>query len=373
MRIALVNLTGGSFSGGYIKYLQELIPALRRQAEVKELFIFLPPAFNSLLEKELAPEAVFPCRDTVGGHRELQTKIGQLSPDVVFFPTYRWLNFAPIPSVTMIRNMEPLLQPWEDNSLVDAAKNVLRAYAARRSCRQASRVIAVSHFVKDFLAKSWRIPADKIGVVSHGVTAPGAVDNLPIPQGLNPAWAGDFWFTAGSIRPYRGLEDIVGALGRLAAQGQRFPLVIAGAASRLTRSYQRKIEIMAAQLGVAEQVYWAGHLAEAEMSWCFYNSKIFLMTSRIEACPNIALEAMSHGCLCLAADNPPLPEFFGEAAIYYEARQADSLVAAVTKAVSLTPEENERRRARARGQARKFTWEKTAKLTIKEWQLAVGH
>jgi len=130
---------------------------------------------------------------------------------------------------------------------------------------------------------------------------------------------------------------------------------------------------MAAQLGVAEQVYWAGHLAEAEMSWCFYNSKIFLMTSRIEACPNIALEAMSHGCLCLAADNPPLPEFFGEAAIYYEARQADSLVAAVTKAVSLTPEENERRRARARGQARKFTWEKTAKLTIKEWQLAVGH
>ncbi len=96
------------------------------------------------------------------------------------------------------------------------------------------------------------------------------------------------------------------------------------------------------------------------------------MTSRIEACPNIALEAMSHGCLCLSADNPPLPEFFREAAFYYQAQQADSLVAAIIAAINLTPEENEKLRARARARAQEFTWENTAEQTIRELKLAIN-
>lgn len=371
MRIALVNLTGGGFSGGYIKYLCELVPVMRRHPGVKELVVFLPPAFISLLEGELPGEAAIPCRDTAGGRLELKKKIRQLSPDVVFSPTYRWLDLDHIPTVSMIRNMEPLLMPWGDNRLVDAAKNLLRAYSARSACRKASRVIAVSHFVKDFLTKSWQIPAEKIGVVSHGVHDPLGGENLSRPAGLNPEWAGNFLFTAGSIRPYRGLEDIIGALGWLAARGWRPPLVIAGAASRSTLSYQRKIEVLAVKQGVAEQIFWAGHLPAAEMSWCFYHSKIFLMTSRIEACPNIALEAMSHGCLCLSADNPPLPEFFGEAAIFYRARQGESLGTAMAEAIHLIPGESDKRRALARGRAQEFTWKKTAERTIRELELAI--
>lgn len=372
MKIALVNLTGGGLSGGYIKYLRQLVPVMRRHPGIKELFVFLPPAFRSLLEKELPSELCIPCQDTGSGRAELREKILQLLPDVVFFPTFRWLDCDRIPTVSMIRNMEPLLMPFGDNRLVDAAKNLVRAYSARRACRKAGRVIAVSHFVKDFLTKSWQIPADKIGVVSHGVKEPLAAENLAKPGGVNPEWVGNFLFTAGSIRPYRGLEDIIIGLSLLAAQGLRAPLVIAGAASRLTRSYQRKIEALAVQKGVARQIFWAGHLSEAEMSWCFYHSKIFLMTSRIEACPNIALEAMSHGCLCLSADNPPLPEFFQGAAIYYRAGQADSLETAIAAALGLTAAEEAELRTRARRQGQKFSWEETAERTFRELELAAG-
>ena len=372
MRIALVNLTGGGLSGGYIKYLRQLVPVMRRHPGIKELFVFLPTAFRSLLEKELPPEACLPCQDTGRGRAELRQKILQLLPDVVFFPTFRWLDCGRIPTVAMIRNMESLLLPFGDNRLVDAAKNLLRAYSARRACRKAGRVIAVSHFVKDFLTNSWQIPADKIGVVSHGVQAPPPIENLSRPPALHPEWAGNFWFTAGSIRPYRGLEDIIEALGRLQARGQRVPLVIAGAASRLTHSYQKKIEALAVQQGVARQIFWAGHLSEAEMSWCYYHSKIFLMTSRIEACPNVALEALSHGCLCLAADNPPLPEFFQGAAIYYRAGQADSLEKASAAALGLTAAEEAELRTRARRQGQKFSWEETAERTFRELELAAG-
>lgn len=372
MRIAIVNLTGGGLSGGYLKYLSELMPVMHRHPGVKELVVFLPPAFMPLLEKELPPEVLIPCQDNSSGRAALRGKIFQLSPDVVFFPTYRWLDIGRIPTVSMIRNMEPLLMPFGANRLVDAVKNLVRAYSARRACRQASRVIAVSHYVKDFLERSWYIPPDKIGVVYHGVKGPPGRESLAMPRGLTLQGVGGFLFTAGSIRPYRGLEDIIEALGLLAAQGRRPPLVIAGAASRLTLPYQKKIEALAVQKGVAEQIFWAGHLSASEMSWCYYHSKIFLMTSRIEACPNVALEAMSHGCLCLAADNPPLPEFFQEAAIYYRAHQADSLASVISQAFNLDPEEDEKLRTRARQQAQKFTWRETAERTLRELELAAG-
>ena len=61
------------------------------------------------------------------------------------------------------------------------------------------------------------------------------------------------------------------------------------------------------------------------------------MTSRVEACPNIALEAMSHGAFCLAADNPPLPEFFQGAALYYRPRSGEALAHAITAALAYAP------------------------------------
>lgn len=51
----------------------------------------------------------------------------------------------------------------------------------------------------------------------------------------------------------------------------------------------------------------------------------FLMTSRVEACPNIALEAMAHGCLCIAADDLPLLKIVEDAAVFYPARNPQLL------------------------------------------------
>jgi glycosyltransferase involved in cell wall biosynthesis len=117
---------------------------------------------------------------------------------------------------------------------------------------------------------------------------------------------------------------------------------------------------------VERQIHWAGQLSSAEMSWCYYHSRLFVMTSRVEACPNVALEAMSHGAFCIATDNPPLPEFFGEAALYYPPGRSDTLADMILAALSETPEVQSKRRATLRQHATHYSWQNTVEQTIQE-------
>ena len=128
------------------------------------------------------------------------------APDVVFVPTARHAEFGNIPVVTMVRNMEPLTVPFGGNTWAEGMKNVARAWEARRACRRAARVIAVSEHVRDFIVSRWQIDRDRVGTVYHGVDGPGPAD--AVPDTVRPRTL----FTAGSIRPARGLEDVIRTL-----------------------------------------------------------------------------------------------------------------------------------------------------------------
>ena len=73
----------------------------------------------------------------------------------------------------------------------------------------------------------------------------------------------------------------------------------------------------------------AGNLSEKEMSWCYKNCKMFVMTSRVESFGIIAGEAMAHGYICISVDNPCLPEIFRVAAVYYLPRKGKLLAEAI--------------------------------------------
>lgn len=90
------------------------------------------------------------------------------------------------------------------------------------------------------------------------------------------------------------------------------------------------------------------------------------MTSRAEACPNIALEAMSHGVLTVSGDNAPMPEFFGQAALYYPLGDPPSLAAAIRETLALPLPERDFLRSKGRERAVEFDWNTTAERTMQE-------
>lgn len=352
MRVVVANLTGGGLSGGYRKYLQRVMPLIAADARIERLHIFVPAGSGVVFDPHLD---VRHYGSGEAGGRAMIDEMRTLSPDVVFVPTARFIDIGR-PVVTMVRNMEPLIVPFGGNSWREGLRNLARAGSAKRASRRSARVIAVSRYVREFLVHRWGIPAERVGVVYHGVDHEdrGALVNART------------LFTAGSIRPARGLEDAIEALARLPADVH---LRIGGRVDPGAEHYARKLHALASRLDVQARVTFAGQLDAQQMRDELNGCGVFVMTSRAEACPNTALEAMSAGAMIVSVDHEPMPEFFGDAALYYPEGNGAALAERVMDVLDsplLRPAKGEQARARAR----RFTWETTSDLTIRELELA---
>lgn len=367
MRVAIINLTGGGMSGGYRKYLQELVPRLQARPEISWLGVAVPSSVQlPAVDEELV--ARWPAGGYRSARRWLQDWAASVRPDVVFVPTARWLPFD-APTVVMVRNMEPLVVPFGGNPLAEGIRNLFRARAARQACRRATRVIAVSAFVRTYLEERWQIDSGKVGAVYHGVTIPDGPGNPPRGRMFDALSGAPFLFTAGSIRPARGLEDVISALGAL---DRPIPLVIAGGVDPGMARYAQGLKKLAEKCGVSQKIVWSDALPASDMQWCYRHAAGFVMTTRTEACPNIALEAMANGALTVSTDDPPMPEMFGDTALFYHARLPDSLARSLETLLSMSEEERRVWSARAVARARQFDWDRCALQTLEELRIAAG-
>lgn len=366
MRLAIVNLTNGGLSGGYRKYLRNIVPLLAKDIRVADMKIFFPAGNNDLsLGSNIAIQSI-PPYNALCKVSWLKSEMAKWRPDVVFIPTARWFECCEIPVVTMIRNMEPLVVPFHGNPMKECMKNIVRYMANLHACLRANRVIAISKFVKLYLTEKWRIESDRIGLVYHGIDLStrlsmndyGAIASLK---------SFPFLFTAGSIRPARGLEDIIKSLSIL-NESKPVYLVVGGNVDPGMEPYFVRLKKMAEHSGISERIHWLGKLNDSEMAWCYSNCSAFIMTSRAEACPNIALEAMSHGCVTIASENSPLPEFYADSAVYYPPKDSATLAKQIQIVMSMGQAERIAMSSAAKDTASKFSWEICAQKTVDELQ-----
>jgi glycosyltransferase involved in cell wall biosynthesis len=366
--VALVNLTSGGLSGGYKKYLERMLPLLRSSPSISRLEVLSPRGLEVPADGAHGAWS-WPENDGVAGYRVLKAELARRRPDVVFVPSARLIR-TPFPSVVMVRNMEPLVAPFRGNSPRDAFRNVGRRVVARASCNRATRVIAVSAFVRDFLVDHWGVTPAKVGIVPHGVETSLPRISWVKPKAIKSSAHRPLIFAAGSIRPARGLEDLLGALPHLRSAGIDPLVVIGGATSGDGQAYQKRLEAAIDKDGHGDSVVWAGSLSQQEMAWCYGNCNVFVMTSRVEACPNTALEALTYGCLCIATTERPMPETFVDAATYYGAGDSERLADQIARAFRLSTAEKTAAGRRAVERANHFTWESTVIATIQQLQLA---
>jgi glycosyltransferase involved in cell wall biosynthesis len=350
-------------SSGYRNHVANVMPLMREVRGVDAAELFAPEGSLAAADPSLGAHA------GGGGRDGLRKVVRGFRPDVILLPAARAFELPGVPTVTLVQNMEALTAPVSGNTLPEAARNLGRRAVIKRSCRRSRRVIAVSAHVRDFLVRQWHIPSDKIGVVTIGVRLPLGPDDVAPPKGVPD---GSFVFTAGSIRPARGLADALGALAVMRARGKTFTLVIAGEATPGAARHKRSLERLASRLGVETSVVWTGQLDQAEMGWCFRNCELFLATTRAEALSNLTLEVLSYGCLTVATDAGFAREVLAENAVYYPAGDTGRLAEALCEARGLDDASRESWRARAQRRAREYDWNVTAERTVAELALAIS-
>ena len=371
MYVALANLTNGGLSGGSRKYLEVVTPMLANHSKISRLDLFAPPqAVAGLRATTGLPWESWSSRDSQRGFRELRSELRARQPDVVFVPSARWIDCGS-PVVAMIRNMEPLAVPFAGNPWLEAIRTLARRWVAKKVCRKADSIIAVSDFVREFLVEKWRLKPTKITTIYHGIDLLDNKVEIQRPAAL-AGLTKPFLFTAGSIRPYRGLEDAVGALPAVLQQRRDLVLVIGGETEVAMLPYRHRLQRQAESLGCADRILWCGKLSQTEMSWCFRQCGAFLMTSRVEACPNIVLEAMAHSCLSVSTNSPPMPEMYDATALYYSAGDCNEMANQIQSVLSLDSKQRQSLQAAAKRRASDFTWEKTVDETVAELLRTVG-
>lgn len=356
-------------SGGYRKYLCKVIPRMAKHEDVEAILCASPESVGVQNWFDPMPNArfvgckpfrfLFPYRDA-----DLLQELERFSPDVIFVPVERTFCFKKVPVVNMIQNMEPFVANVDGNSFRERFRQWIQYVDGKRAIKKADGVMALSKFVSDFLGIQWKIPGEKIGIVNHGIDASRNGD-CKRPHIVPEDWNGQFIFTAGSIRPARGLEDLLLAMKHLSLQGEKpVNLVIAGESGHRMARYQGKLKLWVQENDLSDRICWAGSLNENKMAWCYQNCSAFVMTSRVESFGMIGGEAMSHGCVCISADNPCLPELFGDAAVYYPPKDGQALAEAIKTIFAWDDNRRKAMSEKARKRAAKFSWDVCAEKTV---------
>ena len=222
------------------------------------------------------------------------------------------------------------------------------------------------------MIRKWNISSEKIGLVYHGIETVEDID-FQRPSLVTESWKGKFVFTAGSIRPARGLEDLLYAMKSLAELPGISGLVIAGDVGPSMIAYQKKLKNWIQIHNLSSKICWAGDLDEKGMPWYYQNCRVFVMTSRVESFGMIGGEAMSHGCICISADNPCLPELFGDATLYYPPKDGQALAQAIETVLAWDNNQRKTMSEKARKRAERFLWDVCAEKTVAELSKAVNN
>jgi glycosyltransferase involved in cell wall biosynthesis len=363
-----------SVSGGAVAYLRNLAPLLaHRFAESPEAHrvTFLAHEEQALSLEGIEDSQIrwVPGTRPMGYRRVLweRKNLGQIvreqGADVLFTPYQIGPRAPGIRQVLMIRNMEPFLFDVYHYSLKTWVRNRLLRWASTRCLRRADRVIAVSEFALEQLTRGLGIDAERVRTIYHGRpdfgnTADNSQDRDCLGQiGIQ----GDYLLTCGSLLPYRRCEDVITAFSQCAPKlGAGMQLVIAGAGTDYR--YRESIRKAIAASPARERIQAVGHVPWKTMATLYRHCTACVVATEIEACPNIAIEAMAAGCVIVSGDRPPLPEMFKGCALEYRARDIGQLAQQMRTAVRDAPMRQEMK-AKALDRAEEFSWAKCAEET----------
>jgi glycosyltransferase involved in cell wall biosynthesis len=167
-------------------------------------------------------------------------------------------------------------------------------------------------------------------------------------------------------RPHKNLAALIDALAMLPSSVRPI-LVLPGYPTR----HEQELRERAAAKRVAEDVRFAGWLSGAEIEGLWAVAEVFVLPSLYEGFGLPVLEAMARGVPVACADTSSLPEVAGDAALLFDPRDTAAIARALERLLR-DPALAERLRWAGRGQARRFSWERTARLTLESYARALA-
>lgn len=241
-----------------------------------------------------------------------------------------------------------------------------------RTARRAVKLLTVSEYSRQDIIDTYALPPDRVVVTPNGV----GPDFTPLRDegrlaGIRTRYGIErkYLLSVGNLQPRKNLVRLIKVYTRLRETVEDFyhQLVIVG-----KKAWRYKnIVHQAHRSPYARDVIFTGYVPEADLPGLYSGASAFVCVSLFEGFGLPVLEAMACGVPIISSNSSSLPEVVGGAGLMVDPYDEDALAKAILRLV-----EDDALRARLAEEslrrAAKFSWRRTAELTLAVYQEVVS-
>jgi len=263
--------------------------------------------------------------------------------DVVFSPTHYTPRFIRTPRVMSIMDLSFLSFPQ-----LFRKKDYYQLLAwTKYSVLHAKSIFTISEFSRNAIIKTYNYPKERIFVTYPGCIMKAANVKKRITK--------PYILSVGTIQPRKNYEKLIEAFSLL--QDTEIDLVIVGKKGWLYES----ILSAPGKFGVEDRVHFLDFVPDEELPQLYANAQCFALVSLYEGFGLPVLEAMANSCPVVVSNVSSLPEIAGDAGIYVEPENAESITQGLQQALT---QDNTERIKKGRKRVKLFSWEQAAKQSL---------
>lgn len=358
-RFGYDSVTGLPRRVGSGEYCFELLLNLNKIDKKNNYIIYLPQNPTADLPKESSNwhyKIIRPRKLWTLFGLSLEFLLKRSKVDVFFSPTHYLPLFCPKNSVISILDLSYIHFPelFKNSDLKQLS------IWTRFSFKKAKKVFTISRASKDDIIKEYGVSQNKVVV-----TYPGIKEELMIKdKGLNMADLkkkyginGDYVLFVGTLQPRKNIARLIEAFSKLKSD---IGLIIVGKKGWL---YEQILEAPK-KFNVQNKVRFLDSVPDEDLPAFYKNAVCFVLPSLYEGFGLPVLEAMKYGCPVIASNVSSLPEAGGEAALYVDPLDTEDIKKKLELMIN-SEELREKLIKKGYEQIKKFSWEKTAKETLK--------
>ena len=358
-RVTAVRRTGTeNYSLYLIRALLELNSekAKKTSPDTLTLYFNTPPSVDLFPQVSNYELRVMPFA-RLWTHLRLSTEMVANPPDILFVPAHVLPIRHPRRSVVTIHDLGYLYYPETHPTLDRLYLKWSTAYNAR--C--AMHIITDSYSTKNDIIQNLRVDPVKISVVYPGaseefqpVSEPNKISGMRRKYGID----GEYLLYLGTLHPRKNVIRLIDAYTKLWQYGRvKARLVLAGKKGWLPHEIFQRIKRAKAPISLT------GFFPPEDLSLLMSGATAFIMPSLYEGFGLPVLEAMRCGTPVIVAKASSLPEVVGDAGIQFDPLDVDDMAEAIYEVLN---NDDLRHFLREKGleQAKKFTWDSAAEITL---------
>lgn len=282
-------------------------------------------------------------------------------PDVLFTPSHYVPPFSPIPTVCSIMDIGYLKFSGQFKKLVFWQLK----YWTAISIFVSKAIIAISNSTKNDIVRHYPFASKKV-YVTH-LAYDKERFNLNISKEdvrrIREKYhiVGDYILFLSTLKPGKNVEGLLEAFKMVNSQWPMVKLVIAGKKGWLYEPIFKKVK----ELEIEKDIIFTDFVPEEDKPALFAGAKVFVLPSFWEGFGLDVLNAMAVGTPVVASNAGSLPEVVREAGVLVSPESIESIAAGIKKVLSMNEVEYNKLVERGIMRVKKFSWEETARETLR--------